>query len=136
MSAPLPAPLPPPPQRAQAGRPPDGRLSPADRVPLAISALMDYNQHCPQSERWYLSGNIIATTAGANPALVVTPWLQAHPIATTQIEQHNTAIGLNARSNGKDKDRSQLKTILTQFIQGKSPHQLQHIINQFEPQTD
>jgi hypothetical protein len=122
--------------QSQPGRPPAGRLSPADRVPLAIMALMDYNQHCPQSERWYLSGNIIAAVAGANPALVVTPWLQAHPVATTQIEQHNTAIGLNARSNGKDKDRSQLKTILPQFLQGKSPHQLQHIINQFEPQTD
>ncbi len=131
-----PAPQPQQPQRSQPGRPPAGKLSPADRVPLAIVALMNYNQNCPQSERWYLSGNIIATTAGANPALVVTPWLQAHPIATTQIEQHNTAIGLNARSNGKDKDRSQLKTILPQFLQGKSPHQLQQIINQFEPQTD
>jgi hypothetical protein len=131
-----PAPQPQQPQRSQLGRPLAGKLSPADRVPLAIMALMEYNQHCPQSERWYLSGNIIATTAGANPALVVTPWLQAHPIAITRIEQHNTAIGLNARSNGKDKDRSQLKTILPQFIQGKSPHQLQQIINQFEPQTD
>lgn len=99
-------------------------------------ALIDYNHNCHPNNRWFLSGNIIATTAGANPALVVMPWLQNHPIATTQIEQHNTAIGLNARSNGKDKDRSQLKAILPQFIQGKSPHQLQQIIQQFEPQTD
>jgi hypothetical protein len=118
------------------GRPPAGKRSPAERVPLAIMALMDYNQTCPLSDRWFLSGNVIATTAGANPALVVTPWLQTHPHAVTQIEEHNTAIGLNARSNGKDKDRSQLKTILPQFMAGKSPQQLQQIIYQFEPQTN
>jgi hypothetical protein len=131
------SPAPPSPNsRSLSARPPAGKLSPADRVPIAILALIDYNQHCPPHDRWYLSGNIIAATAGANPALVVTPWLQSHPIATTQIEQHNTAIGLNARSNGKDKDRSQLKTILPQFIASKSPQELQQIIHQFEPQTE
>jgi hypothetical protein len=129
-----PAPQPQYPQRSQMGRLPAGRLSPADRVPLAIVALMEHNQHCPPHDRWFLSGNIIATTAGANPALVVTPWLQSHPIALTQIEQHNTAIGLNQRSNGREKDRSQLKSVLGQFIQDKSPQELQQIINQFDPQ--
>jgi uncharacterized coiled-coil protein SlyX len=131
-----PAPQPQQPQRSQSGRLPAGKLSPADRVPLAIVALMDYNQHCPPHDRWFLSGNIIATAAGANPALVVTPWLQSHPAAISQIEQHNTAIGLNQRSNGKDKDRGQLKVIYHQFVEGKSIEELQQIIQQFEQQTD
>lgn len=128
----LPASLPPT-SRPISGRPPAGKLSPADRVPIAILALIEHNQTCPPPDRWFLSGNVIATAAGANPALVVTPWLRAHLIATTQIEQHNTAIGLNARSNGKHKDRSQLKTILPQFMASKSPQELEQIIHQFEP---
>jgi hypothetical protein len=144
-SQPIAAPIAPPPTslpqapqplRAQPGRQTAGKLSPTDRVPLAIVALMDYNQHCQPNERWFLSGNVIAAAAGANPALVVTPWLQNHPVAQTQIDQHNTAIGLNARSNGKDKDRSQLKTILPQFTAGKSPQQLQQIIQQFQPHSE
>ena len=127
-----PAPQPPQPQRSLSSRLPAGKLSPADRVPLAIVALMDYNQHCPPHDRWFLSGNIIATAAGANPALVVTPWLQSHPAAINQIEQHNTTIGLNRRSNGKDKDRSQLKSIYQKFVEGKSIEELQQIIQQFE----
>lgn len=118
--------------RSQVGRLTSGRLSPSDRVPLAIFALMQHNQNCPPSDRWFLSGNVIATTAGANPALVVTPWLQSHPAAVSQVDHHNSAIGLHARSNSKDKDRSQLKTIYQQFIQGKSFEELQQIINQFE----
>jgi hypothetical protein len=122
--------------RSALGRPSFGKLSPPDRVPIAISALIHHNQNCPPNDRWFLSGNVIATAAGANPALVVTPWLQAHPAATAHIDQHNAAIGLNARSNGKDKDRSQLKTIYQQFMADKSPQELQQIINQFEQQPD
>jgi hypothetical protein len=83
-----------------------------------------------------LSGNVIATAAGANPALVVTPWLQAHPAATAQIDQHNAAIGLNARSNGKDKNRGQLKVIYQHFCENKSVEELHQIAQQFEQQTD
>ncbi len=122
------------PQRSQPGQRPAGKLSSAERVPLAIVALIEHNQHCLPSDRWFLSGNIIAAVAGANPALVVTPWLQSHPAAISQIDQHNTAIGLNQRSNSKDKDRSQLKTIYQQFVEGKSSQELQQIIHQFEPQ--
>jgi hypothetical protein len=126
------APQSPLPHRLQMGRLPTGKLSPTDRVPLAIVAIMQHNQNCPPDERWFLSGNIIATAAGANPALVVTPWLQAHPSATTQIDHHNSAIGLNARSNGKDKDRSQLKVIYQKFVEGKTLQELHPIIHQFE----
>jgi hypothetical protein len=128
------APQLPQPQRSLPRSLPTGKISPADRVPLAIVAMMHYNQNCPPGDRWFLSGNVIASAAGANPALVVTPWLQCHPSATTQIDRHNSAIGLNSRSNGKDKDRSQLKKIYQQFVEGKSFEELQHIINQFETQ--
>jgi hypothetical protein len=124
------------PQPSQIGRLPASKRSPADRVPLAIVALMQHNQHCPPDDRWFLSGNVIATAAGANPALVVTPWLQNHPAAVTQIDQHNTAIGLNQRSNAKDKDRSQLKSIYQTFTEGKSIEELQQIIQQFDQQAD
>lgn len=127
-----PAPLPTPIQRAAPGRLPAGKLSPADRVPIAITALMHHNHNSLPLDRWYLSGNIIATAAGANPALVVTPWLHSHPAALEQLDQHNTAIGLNARSNTKNKDRSQLKPIYQQFIEGKSIEELQQILQQFE----
>jgi hypothetical protein len=125
------------PHHSQLGRLPTGKLSPTDRVPLTIVAMIQHNQNCSPDDRWFLSGNVIATAAGANPALVVTPWLQSHPEAANQIQQHNTAIGLNSRSNGKNKNRSQLKTIYQQFVQSKSPQELQLIIQQFEtqPQT-
>ncbi|MEP0925012.1 protelomerase family protein [Leptolyngbya sp. ST-U4] len=125
-----------PTQRPAPGRPPAGKLSPSDRVPIAITALMDYNQHCRPIDRWYLSGNIIATAAGANPALVVTPWLQSHPAAVSQIDQHNTSIGLNQRSNGKEKDRKQLKTIYDRFVEGKAIQELEAIVHQFDPQSE
>ncbi|WP_088889309.1 protelomerase family protein [Leptolyngbya ohadii] len=145
---PQPAPIQPPPvnqppvqqpaptPRPALGRPSFGKLSPSDRVPLAIAALIHHNQNCPPHDRWYLSGNVIATAAGANPALVVTPWLQSHPIAVEQLDQHNAAIGLNARSNGKDKDRGQLKPIYQQFIEGKAIEELRAIVQKFENQTD
>jgi hypothetical protein len=123
------------PRQQQIGRPLSGKLSPAERVPLAIAALIQHNQLCSPAQRWFISGNVIATVAGANPALVVSPWLKAHPAAITQIDHHNTAIGLNARSNGKDKDRSLLQSIYDRFVEGKSSEELQHIIYQFEPQT-
>lgn len=136
-ATPQPASQPSPPQsplphRSQMGRRPTAKLSPTDRVPLAIAAMMHHNQNCPHSTRWFLSGNVIATAAGTNPALVVTPWLQTHPSAVSQIDHHNTAIGLNSRSNGKDKDRGQLKTIYQKFVEGKSLEELHHIIHQFE----
>lgn len=127
-----PAPQPPLPQRSLPRSRPAGKLSPSDRVPLAIVALLEHNQNCPPADRWYLSGNVIAIAAGANPALVVTPWLQSHPEAANQIEQHNSAIGLNARSNGKDKDRGQLKSIYERFVEGKSIEDLRQIARQFE----
>jgi Telomere resolvase len=128
-----PAPLPQSrPRQQQLGRPSSGKLSPLERVPLAILALMHHNQLCSPAQRWFISGNVIATVAGANPALVVSPWLKAHPAAITQIDHHNTAIGLNARSNGKDKDRSLLKSIYDRFVEGKSIEELQHIILHFD----
>ena len=123
------------PQTSQVGRLPASKLSPTERVPLAIVAMMHHNHNCPPDNRWFLSGNVIATAAGANPALVVTPWLQSHPSAVSQVDHHNSAIGLNSRSNAKNKDRGQLKSIYQNFTQGKSFHELQHIINQFETQT-
>ncbi|WP_206602897.1 protelomerase family protein, partial [Leptolyngbya ohadii] len=126
------APQPAPTHRTAPRRPSFGKLLPTDRVPIAITALMQYNNNCQPSDRWFLSGNVIATAASANPALVVTPWLQAHPAATAQIDQHNAAIGLNARSNGKEKDRSQLKPIYQKFVEEKSIEELQLIINHFE----
>lgn len=126
----------PQPHPSQIGKLPTAKLSPTDRVPLAIAAMMHHNQNCPPLDRWFLSGNVIATAAGANPALVVTPWLQTHPSAVSQIDHHNTAIGLNSRSNGKDKDRGQLKAIYQQFIQGKSFEELQQIARQFETQPE
>jgi hypothetical protein len=125
-----------PTHRSTLGKPSFGKLSPAERIPIAIVAMMYHNQHCHPTDRWFLSGNVIATAAGANPALVVTPWLQNHPAAVSQLDQHNTAIGLNSRSNGKDKDRSQLKGIYQKFVEGKSFEELQQIIHQFETQTD
>lgn len=93
---------------------------------------MQHNQNCPPDDRWFLSGNVIATTAGANPALVVTPWMKEHPAAISQIEQHNTAIGLNSRSNAKEKDRKQLKEIYERFTEGKSSEELHQIVDRFE----
>ncbi|MEP0914196.1 hypothetical protein NDI45_25135 [Leptolyngbya sp. GB1-A1] len=130
------APQPAPTYRTAPGRPSAGKLSPTDRVPIAISALIHHNHNCQPSDRWFLSGNVIATAASANPALVVTPWLKAHPAATAQIDQHNAAIGLNARSNGKDKDRGQLKPIYDRFIDGKAIEELQSVVQKFKTQTD
>ncbi|MBD1850983.1 hypothetical protein H6F87_13320, partial [Cyanobacteria bacterium FACHB-502] len=69
-------------------------------------------------------------------ALVVTPWLQSHPAAVSQIDQHNTSIGLNQRSNGKEKDRKQLKTIYDRFVEGKAIQELEAIVHQFDPQSE
>ncbi len=55
-----------------------------------------------------------------------------HPAAISQIEQHNTAIGLNSRSNAKEKDRKQLKEIYERFTEGKSSEELHQIVDRFE----
>jgi hypothetical protein len=120
------------PRQQQIGRPPSGKLSPLERVPLAILAIMQHNQLCSPAQRWFISGNVIATVAGANPALVVSPWLQNHPRAINLIDSHNRAVELNQRSNGKDKDRSLLKTLLGLFLHSKSTQELQNLVAQFE----
>ncbi len=94
-------------------------ISPNDRIPLAIQALVEFNQQCSQAkDRWTITGNVIATMTGTNAATRVNPWLDSHPDVVAMIRHHNQEMGIdsNYHNRGKGKDKGQLRLILDWFL--------------------
>jgi hypothetical protein len=94
-------------------------LSPDDRIPIAIQALVEFNQQCSQTkDRWTITGNVIAAMTSTNAATRVNPWLDIHPDVGKMIHHHNQEMGIdsNYHNRGKGKDKAQLRQILGWFL--------------------
>lgn len=100
------------------------KLSPDDRIPIAIDALIRFNQSCSDiAERWFISTNVIAMASATNPATKVKPWLELHPEVARLVQQHNQAMETDRPHHNRGKDKTELRSIVDAFTEGS---QAQH----------
>ncbi|MEP0914960.1 coiled-coil domain-containing family 149 protein [Leptolyngbya sp. GB1-A1] len=102
------------PPRQQPERKPKAstKMSPEERIALAVEALMHHNQQCTHpNDRWFISGNTIATMTGTNPATKVKPWLDSHPDVARAIDQHNQKMGILIPHHNRGKEKEELRGI-------------------------
>ncbi len=96
------------------------KTSPEERIAIAIQALMHHNQHCTHpKDRWFISGNSIATMTGTNPATKVKPWLDHHPDVAQAIDQHNQNMGTTNPHHNRGKEKEELRSIFEMFRSSK-----------------
>lgn len=94
------------------------KRSPEDRIQIAVQALFYHNEQCSDpSDRWFISGNIIAEMSRTNPATKVKPWLEAHPDIQCAIHQHNHDMDTTAPHHNRRKDKDELQAIYVSFEQ-------------------
>jgi hypothetical protein len=94
------------------------KRSPEDRIQLAVQALFHHNEHCSDpSDRWFISGNILAEMSRTNPATRVKPWLEAHPDIQQAIDQHNQEMNTTAPHHNRRKHKDELRSIYDTFEQ-------------------
>lgn len=96
------------------------KMSPEERIAIAIEALMHHNLHCADpKDRWFISGNTIASATGTNPATKVKPWLDSHPDVARAIDQHNQAMETTQPHHNRGKEKEQLRSIYHSFAENR-----------------
>jgi Tfp pilus assembly protein PilO len=92
------------------------KVSPEERIALAVQALMHHNQQCTHpKDRWFISGNTIASITHTNPATKVKPWLDSHPDVAHAIDQHNQDMGTTNPHHNRGKEKEELREIYEAF---------------------
>lgn len=115
-----PAPTPKKPQRNPASG--TNKLSPDQRIALAIDALILHNQSCtdPQ-DRWFISNQTIADMTGTNNFTKVKPWFEQHPEIVQRVQQHNEQMETTNPHHNRGKEKEQLRSIFQTFVEQRNP---------------
>jgi hypothetical protein len=97
------------------------KLSPDDRIALAIKALIHHNEGCTDpKDRWFISNQTIADMTGTNNFTKVKPWMEQHPQVSERVQQHNEAMGTTQPHHNRGKEKEELRQIYETFVQSMS----------------
>lgn len=117
----VPTPAPEPKRDSSAASSGSKKLSPDDRITIAIEALIHHNQNCTDpKDRWFISNQTISEMTGTNNFTKVKPWMEQHPEMAERVHRHNEAMGTTNPHHNRGKDKEELRQIYKTFVQAKT----------------
>lgn len=92
------------------------KLSPDQRIALAITALIHHNESCTNpNDRWFISNQSIADMTQTNNHTKVKPWFEQHPETAEKVQQHNQQMETTNPHHNRGKDKEELRSIFQKF---------------------
>lgn len=95
-----------------------GKLSPDQRIALAIEALIHHNESgTDPKDRWFISNQTIADMTGTNNFTKVKPRIEARPEMAERVQQHNEQMGTTQPHHNCGKKKEELRSIFQTFVE-------------------